>query len=98
MNGSGVDVEVDELREVGEVNLFGNLEMIKRFRRILGKNQGRILNLRIGLNRNRFLDGLSYIGSKCGLNWMIKLLGRDFKKNKIPVEIFGVMGGGIRTD
>lgn len=29
---------------------------------------------------------------------MIKLFARQFKKSKIPVEIFGIMPGGVTTD
>ncbi|TGR15863.1 SDR family NAD(P)-dependent oxidoreductase, partial [Mesorhizobium sp. M8A.F.Ca.ET.202.01.1.1] len=45
MKASPLDVDLEELRELAEVNVFGNFEMIKTFTPILAKNHGRILNL-----------------------------------------------------
>ncbi|AGZ25730.1 MULTISPECIES: SDR family NAD(P)-dependent oxidoreductase [Staphylococcus] len=98
MKASPLDVDLEELRELAEVNVFGNFEMIKTFTPILAKNHGRILNLTIPSKPSGYFHPFSYIATKSSLNSMIKLFGRHFKKNKIPVEIFGVMPGGIQTE
>lgn len=93
-----LDVSIEELKKLTEVNFWGNFEMIKVFTPILAKNNGKILNVTIPSKPSIFLDAFSYTASKAGLNSMIQLFGREFKKNKIPVEIFGVIPGGITTD
>lgn len=98
MPAAPLDVPIEELRELTEVNFFGNFEMIKTFTPVLEKNTGRILNVTIPSKPSVFIDAFSYTATKAGLNAMIKLFARDFKKKKIPVEIFGLTPGGITTD
>lgn len=98
MSTDPLDVPLEELRELTEVNFFGNFEMIKTFTPLLAKNNGRILNVTIPSKPSIFIDAFSYTATKAALNAMIKLFARDFKKKKLPVEIFGVTPGGITTD
>ncbi|CQD27048.1 SDR family NAD(P)-dependent oxidoreductase [Staphylococcus capitis] len=98
MQAKPLDVDVDELRSLTEVNFFGNFQMIKAFTPILARNKGRIVNLTIPLKPSSFFEPFSYIATKAPLNSMIKLFARQFKKSKIPVEIFGIMPGGVTTD
>lgn len=98
MHKSALDFTLDELREVFDVNFFGNFEMIKTFTPILTANNGRILNLCIPTVANDFFAPFAYMTSKASLNSMIAAFGAYYTKNNIPVEIFGVMPGGITTD
>lgn len=98
MPAAPLDVPIEELRELAEVNFFGNFEMIKAFTPVLAQNNGRILNVTIPSKPSIFIDAFSYTATKAALNAMIKLFARDFKKKKLPVEIFGVIPGGITTD
>ncbi|PTF13724.1 SDR family NAD(P)-dependent oxidoreductase [Staphylococcus devriesei] len=98
MDASALDVDVEELKALADVNFLGNFEMIKTFTPILAPNKVRIVNLTIPLKPSVFFHPFSYIATKAPLNAMIKLFARDFKKNNIPVEIFGVMPGGVTTD
>jgi NAD(P)-dependent dehydrogenase (short-subunit alcohol dehydrogenase family) len=98
MQKPGYEFELSELREVVEVNVFGNFAMIKAFLPILTKNSGRIVNLTIPIGSNPYWHPFTYTTSKAALNVMIQSLGISFEQNNIPVEIFGVMPGGTTTD
>ncbi|MBX5319890.1 MULTISPECIES: SDR family NAD(P)-dependent oxidoreductase [Staphylococcus] len=98
MDAKPLDVDIEELRSLTEVNFFGNFQMIKAFTPILARNKGRIVNLTIPLKPSSFFEPFSYIATKSPLNSMIKLFARQFKKDNIPLEIFGIMPGGVTTD
>ncbi|MDR1908616.1 MAG: SDR family NAD(P)-dependent oxidoreductase [Spirochaetaceae bacterium] len=101
MHKPGYEFDVTELREVIDVNFYGNFAMVKAFLPILRENNGRILNLTIPIGTslsNPNFNPFAYKTSKAALNAMIQSLGASFKQNSIPVEIFGVMPGGITTD
>ncbi|GFH40366.1 SDR family NAD(P)-dependent oxidoreductase [Lactococcus insecticola] len=98
MQKAPLDFTVDELREVTDVNFYGNFEMIKTFTPILAENNGRIANLTIPTAASAFFSPFAYKVSKAPLNMMIEAFGQSFTKQAIPVEIFGIMPGGITTD
>ena len=93
-----LDFEVDELRSVIDVNFYGNFAMIKAFAPILASNKGKILNLTIPSIGFSTFRPFAYMASKAPLNSMIKSIGYDFKRNNVPVEVYGVMPGGVQTD
>jgi NAD(P)-dependent dehydrogenase (short-subunit alcohol dehydrogenase family) len=98
MRKPGYEFELSELREVIDVNFYGNFAMIKAFYPILAKNNGRILNLTIPIGSNERWHPFTYTTSKAALNVMIQSLAISFEQGNIPVEIFGVMPGGVTTD
>ncbi|AMV61986.1 putative oxidoreductase [Pediococcus damnosus] len=98
MEKAPLSVTLDELREVTDVNFLGNFAMIKAFTPILAANRGRIMNLTIPLTINKYFHPFAYMTSKAPLNVMIKAFGYEFKKENIPVEIFGILPGGVTTD
>ncbi|MTV82273.1 SDR family NAD(P)-dependent oxidoreductase [Secundilactobacillus folii] len=98
MSAEPLDVTNQELKETLTVNVLGNFEMIKAFTPILRRNHGRIVNLTIPVNYTRFWHPFSYIISKSGLNQMIKMVGQSFRKQHIPVDVFGIIPGGVTTD
>jgi len=98
MHKGALDFTSVELREVFDVNFFGNFEMIKAFTPILAPNNGRILNLTIPTVAKDFFSPFAYMTSKAPLNAMIGAFGLYYTKNNISVEIFGVMPGGVTTD
>lgn len=98
MQASPMGTKIAELQDTLAVNVVGNFAMIKAFAPILRSNHGRIVNLTIPDNFVQFFHPFSYITSKAGLNRMIKMFGLSFKRHHIPVEIFGVMPGGVSTD
>jgi len=93
-----LDFDTSELDELMKVNVYGNFQMIKQFTPILAKNHGKILNLTIPLMVTPFFKPFGYMTSKSALNTMIKLVGSDYKQHKIPVEVYGVIPGGVSTD
>jgi len=93
-----LDFTVEELRELTEVNFLGNFAMIKAFTPILERNNGRILNLTITSTGMGAFRPFGYMMSKAPLNAMIKVIGNDFKSNHVPVQIYGVIPGGVTTD
>lgn len=72
--------------------------MIKTFTPIIAKTHGRILNLTIPSNPSSFFHPAGYSASKAPMNSMLKSFASEYKRKKIPVEIFGVVPGGISTD
>lgn len=98
MAAAPLAVSVAELQDTLAVNVMGNFAMIKAFTPILRHNHGRIVNLTIPDNFVTFFHPFSCLTSKAGLNRMIKMVGLSFKRQRIPVEIFGVMPGGVSTD
>jgi NAD(P)-dependent dehydrogenase (short-subunit alcohol dehydrogenase family) len=98
MRKPGYEFELTELREVIDVNFYGNFAMVKAFYPILAENGGRILNLTIPIGSNPHWHPFAYTTSKAALNVMIQSLAISFEQGGIPVEIFGVMPGGVTTD
>ncbi|QBO35225.1 SDR family NAD(P)-dependent oxidoreductase [Periweissella cryptocerci] len=98
MQKSPLDFTTAELREVVDVNFFGNFEMIKAFTPILQANNGRILNLSIPTVASPYFHPFAYMTSKAPLNAMIQAFGMEYTQRNIAVEIFGVMPGGVTTD
>ncbi|MDR0861427.1 MAG: SDR family NAD(P)-dependent oxidoreductase [Oscillospiraceae bacterium] len=98
MRKPGYEFELSELREVIDVNFYGNFAMIKAFYPILAKNSGRILNMTIPIGSNPHWHPFAYTTSKAALNVMIQSLAVSFEQGKIPVEMFGIMPGGVTTD
>lgn len=98
MNKGPLDFSAKELDNLMKVNVEGNFEMIKQFTPILAKNQGKIVCLTIPTIINNFFKPFGYLTSKSALNTLIKLIGNDYKQNHIPVEVFGVIPGGVTTD
>jgi NAD(P)-dependent dehydrogenase (short-subunit alcohol dehydrogenase family) len=98
MRKAGYEFDTAELRAVIDVNFLGNFSMVKAFLPILSKNKGRILNITIPIASNPNWHPFAYTTSKAALNVMIQSLGVSFTQNQIPVEIFGIMPGGITTD
>ncbi|MBO1198892.1 SDR family NAD(P)-dependent oxidoreductase [Staphylococcus simiae] len=98
MDATPLEVTADELKSVIDVNIIGNFEMIKTFTPILAVNKGTILNLTIPSKSSHFFHPFSYTASKSSLNSMIRMFGQYYKKKHIPINIFGLMPGGITTD
>lgn len=98
MQKDALEFTTAELREVIDVNFFGNFEMIKAFTPVLKANNGRIMNLSIPTAATARFKPFAYMTSKAPLNAMIQAFGLNFTQNNIPVEIFGVLPGGITTD
>lgn len=91
-------VATSDLKETLTVNVIGSFEMIKAFTPILRQNHGRIANMTIPVNPSGFWHPFSYIISKSALDQMVKLFGQSFSRQHIPVDIFGIMPGGVSTD
>lgn len=98
MDKRPLDFSVKELDDLMKVNVEGNFEMIKQFTPILQKNHGKIVCVTIPTIINNFFKPFGYLTSKSALNTLIKLIGNDFKQNHIPVQVFGVIPGGVTTD
>ena len=98
MQKNPLELKSSELEQLAKVNFLGNFEMIKSFTPILSRNHGRILNVTIPATPIGSFNPLGYLASKASLNSMIKSFAMYYKKHEIPVEIFGVLPGGISTD
>lgn len=98
MAAEPLTVKTDDLRETLTVNVIGSFEMIKAFTPILRKNHGRIANMTIPVNPSGFWHPFSYVTSKSALDKMVEMFGQSFKRQHIPVDIFGIMPGGVSTD
>lgn len=97
MSAEPLATKTEDLQATLNVNVIGNFELIKAFTPILQKNHGRIVNMTIPAP-NRFFHPFSYCTSKSALNQMISMFAKSFKAQHIPVEIFGVVPGGVTTD
>ncbi|MFD1393771.1 SDR family NAD(P)-dependent oxidoreductase [Lacticaseibacillus jixianensis] len=98
MTAEPMAVTTESLRETLNVNVMGTFEMIKAFTPLLARNHGRIANMTIPTSPSRFWHPFSYIISKSAMNQMVKLFGQSFARKQIPVDIFGIMPGGVSTD
>ncbi|GAX02815.1 carbonyl reductase [Secundilactobacillus pentosiphilus] len=98
MDTEPLDTKTADLKATLDVNVIGNFELIKTFTPILERNHGRIINMTIPANSNRFFHPFAYYTSKTALNQMTKMFGKSFKSQHIPVDIFGVVPGGVTTD
>lgn len=98
MDAEPLETNTADLKATLDVNVTGNFELIKAFTPILQRNHGRIVNMTIPASGNRFFHPFAYCVSKSALNQMITMFGNSFKAQHIPVEIFGVVPGGVTTD
>ncbi|WP_461212794.1 SDR family NAD(P)-dependent oxidoreductase [Lacticaseibacillus sp. GG6-2] len=98
MKAEPLATKVADLKATLNVNVVGSFAMIKAFTEILARNHGRIANMTIPTKPSRFWHPFSYITSKAALEQMIKMFALSFKRQHIPVEIFGIMPGGVSTD
>ncbi|MFD1484199.1 SDR family NAD(P)-dependent oxidoreductase [Lacticaseibacillus baoqingensis] len=98
MQAAPLATAINDLQAALQVNVVGTFAMIKAFTPILQRNSGRIVNLTIPVNATRFFHPFSYVISKTALNKMIKLFAQSFKAQRLPVEICGMMPGGVSTD
>ncbi|WP_430536132.1 SDR family NAD(P)-dependent oxidoreductase [Listeria rocourtiae] len=98
MRKPGSEFTVDELREVVETNVFGTFDLTQQLLPTLEANSGRILNITIPIGMSDFFNPFAYKTSKAALNAMTQSFAQNFISAGTPVEIFGIMPGGVTTD
>jgi len=84
-----------DVREIYEINLFGQLETVQAFCRILRKNQGRIVNITsVGVNLAIPFGGLLN-SSKCAFGMLSDTLRLELRN--FGVRVIAVEPGSIST-
>lgn len=98
-NSGVVDADIEEIKEIMEVNFYGPLRMSKSFIPLLRKSsEGKIINVSSGMGAISDL-GSGYAGyrfSKAGLNVQTMLLSKEVLEYGIKVN--SVCPGWVKTD
>jgi len=96
---SAIDVDLDEVRQTLETNLFGAWRLTEEALPLMRKNgYGRIVNISSGMGQLSDMGGHSpaYRVSKTGLNVLTRMLTAELADESILVN--SVCPGWVRTD
>jgi len=96
---SAVDIDLDEVRETLETNLFGAWRLTQAALPLIRRNgYGRIVNISSGMGQLSDMGGRSpsYRVSKTGLNALTRMLTAELGEENILVN--SVSPGWVRTD
>jgi len=96
---SAVDIDLDEVRETLETNLFGGWRLTQAALPLIRRNgYGRIVNISSGMGQLSDMGGRSpsYRVSKTGLNALTRMLTAELGEENILVN--SVCPGWVRTD
>ncbi|HVD66585.1 MAG TPA: SDR family oxidoreductase [Gaiellaceae bacterium] len=96
---SAIDVDLDEVRQTLETNLFGAWRLTEEALPLMRKNgYGRIVNISSGMGQLSDMGGHSpaYRVSKTGLNVLTRMLTAELADENILVN--SVCPGWVRTD
>lgn len=96
---SAVDIDLDEVRETLETNLFGAWRLTQAALPLMRRNgYGRIVNISSGMGQLSDMGGHSpsYRVSKTGLNALTRMLTAELGEENILVN--SVCPGWVRTD
>ena len=96
---SAVDIDLDEVRETLETNLFGAWRLTQAALPLIRRNgYGRIVNISSGMGQLSDMGGRSpsYRVSKTGLNALTRMLTAELGEENILVN--SVCPGWVRTD
>ena len=96
---SAMDVDLDEVREVLDTNLFGAWRLTQAALPLMRRNgYGRIVNISSGMGQLSDMGGHSpsYRVSKTGLNALTRMLTAELGEDNILVN--SVCPGWVRTD
>jgi len=96
---SAIDVDLDEVRQTLETNLFGAWRLTEEALPLMRKNgYGRIVNISSGMGQLSDMGGHSpaYRVSKAGLNVLTRMLTAELAEENILVN--SVCPGWVRTD
>lgn len=96
---SAVDVDLDEVREVLDTNLFGAWRLTQAALPLMRRNSyGRVVNISSGMGQLSDMGGHSpaYRVSKTGLNALTRILTEELGEENILVN--SVCPGWVRTD
>ncbi|MEX0815919.1 MAG: SDR family NAD(P)-dependent oxidoreductase, partial [Gaiellales bacterium] len=96
---SAVDIDLDEVRETLETNLFGAWRLTQAALPLIRRNgYGRIVNISSGMGQLSDMGGHSpsYRVSKTGLNALTRMLTAELGEENILVN--SVCPGWVRTD
>ena len=107
INNAGIPGDMEErsyatsmhhLRETMEVNFFGTYALTKALIPIIGKNNGRIVNITVPTEVSPYWHPLAYVASKAAQNTMTEIMAMEFNNDKMPIEIFSIHPGPTTTD
>ena len=96
---SAVDIDLDEVREVLDTNLFGAWRLTQGALPLMRRNgYGRVVNISSGMGQLSDMGGHSpsYRVSKTGLNALTRMLTAELGEDNILVN--SVCPGWVRTD
>ncbi|MBO4851880.1 MAG: SDR family NAD(P)-dependent oxidoreductase [Prevotella sp.] len=90
--------EISVIRETLEVNFIGTFSLTKLLIPLLGKNNGRIVNVTVPSEISPYWHPLAYVTSKAAQNAMMGVMAIEFQQQDFPLEIFSVHPGPTTTD
>ena len=98
MDVKGQDTELADIKDTINVNFIGTFSLTKALIPILGKNNGRIVNVTVPSEISPYWHPLAYVTSKAAQNAMMGVMAMEFQQNNTPLEIFSVHPGPTTTD
>ncbi len=92
------DADLEEIREIMEINFYGPIRVSKMFLPLLKKNKGRIINMSSGMGAISEMNPgyAGYRMSKAGVNIQTMILAKEL--NAFDIIVNSVCPGWVKTE
>lgn len=98
MEVASYDSAMQDVTDTIQVNYIGTFCLTKALVPLLAANKGRIVNITVPSEVSPYWHPMAYVASKAAQNAMTSIMGMEFEKNNLPVEIFNIHPGATTTD
>lgn len=98
MSVASADTEIGDIKATIDVNFIGTFALTKALLPLIGKNNGRIVNVTVPSEVSPYWHPLAYVASKAAQNAMTGVMAMEFQQNNTPIETFSVHPGPTTTD
>ena len=98
MSVASADTEIGDIKATIDVNFIGTFALTKALLPLIGRNNGRIVNVTVPSEVSPYWHPLAYVASKAAQNAMTGVMAMEFQQNNTPIETFSVHPGPTTTD
>ena len=98
MSMASADTEISDIKATIDVNFIGTFALTKALLPLIGRNNGRIVNVTVPSEVSPYWHPLAYVASKAAQNAMTGVMAMEFQQNNTPIETFSVHPGPTTTD
>lgn len=98
MSVASADTEISDIKACVDVNFIGTFALTKALLPLIGRNNGRIVNVTVPSEVSPYWHPLAYVASKAAQNAMTGVMAMEFQQANTPIETFSVHPGPTTTD